>query len=101
LALSAGYDCVLNSINDFDIFTIGFMSDGGCSYPSSIISKIQKDEKNVKNKIKFNCIMFGDDQSGIDVNKKIASAVGGQFTQAITFEQLQVSFKEVINVGFK
>ena len=45
--------------------------------------------------------MFGDDQSGIDVNKKIASAVGGQFTQAITFEQLQVSFKEVINVGFK
>jgi hypothetical protein len=77
------------------------MSDGGCSYPSNIISKIILDERNVKKKIKLNCIMFGKDVSGVEVQKKIASSLGGNFTQAITFEQLQGSFKEIINVGFK
>ena len=99
-ALAAGYDAILDSQNEFDSFRVAFMSDGGCSYPKNIIEKINKDDKKIKSKIQFNCIMFGTEPSGIEVNKKIAANLGGKYTNAITFEDLKNSFKEVLNQGF-
>ena len=55
-ALAAGYDAILESQNEFESFRVAFMSDGGCSYPSNIIEKINKDDRKIKSKIQFNCV---------------------------------------------
>ena len=100
-ALTAGYNAILESQNQFDIFLVAFMSDGCYSYPKNIIDTIKKDDKRIKDKIKFNCIMFGRDSSGIDIHKKIANDLNGKFSNAVTLDELEKSFKEVINEGFK
>ena len=53
-----------------------------------------------KSKVKFNSIVFGTESSGIEVNKNIASNLAGKFTNAITFEDLKNSFKEILYQGF-
>ena len=77
------------------------MFDGSSDYPQNIIEKTKKDEIKIKNKIKFNCIMFGEDKDGIKCQKKISKNLKGKFTNAISKDELQISFREVINEGFK
>jgi len=98
-ALLKGYDCIIGSKERFDTFLVGFMSDGFCGFPSNIITKINKDEHNLKNRIQYNCILFGKDQGGITIMKQIAENLhNGKFTHAITFNELKQSFIEILNV---
>jgi len=98
-ALSKGYDCIIGSKERFDTFLVGFMSDGYCSFPSNIVKKINKDEHCLKNRIHYNCILFGKDQGGITILKQIADNLhNGKFKHAITLDDLKESFIEILNV---
>jgi len=97
-ALSLTYDTLLESKNNYDIFTVGFLTDGKDRYPQKIIDRINADTEKVKSKINFNCILFGTASSNLQT---IATSLSANYTKAINFEQLKNSFKEIINIGFK
>ena len=45
--------------------------------------------------------MFGEDKDGIKCQKEISIGLKGKFTNAVTVDELNISFQEVINEGFK
>ena len=98
LPLTMAYDTILETKNEFDMFTIGFLTDGIAPYPTKIIDKINADKEKIKSKITFNCILFGKESSNLET---ISKNLKGNYTKVINFEELKNSFKEIINIGFK
>ena len=96
LALTETYDRILESKDKYESFAVGFLTDGEAEYPQKIIDKINADADKIKQKIKFNCILFGSESSNLEM---ISKNLDGNYTNAINFEQLTKSFKEIINVA--
>ena len=92
-ALTLTYDTLLESKSKYDIYTIGFLTDGQAGYPQKIIDRINEDSENVKSKINFNCILFGNQSSNLET---ISNSLNANYTNAINFEQLKNSFKEIL-----
>jgi len=93
IALGKTYDIIIESITRFDIFTVGFLTDGHATYPQKIIDKINADAAKIKKRINFNCILFGSASSNLE---KISKDLNARYSNAIGFEQLNRSFREII-----
>jgi len=98
LALSKGYQSIIESKDEFDVFTVGFLTDGRAHYPEKIIERINNDTEKIKHRINFNCVLFGKANSNLE---DIAKNLNAKYEKAISSEDLKNSFKEIINISFK
>ena len=94
-ALSLTYDTLLESKSQYDIFTVCFLAfeEEEKNYPQNIIDRINSDSEKIKSKINFNCILFGNQSSNLET---ISNSLNANYTNAINFEQLKNSFKEIL-----
>ena len=108
--LALAYDNILESKNEFDIFTIGFLTDGDAAFPTNIVNRINADVDKIKSRIYFTCVLFENENLNEfnefnEFNRtnleKIAHDVGGIFSRVINFEELNESFREIINTSLK
>jgi len=97
-ALSKGYQSIIESKDEFDGFTVCFLTDGHATYPNRIIERINNDAEQIKHRISFNCVLFGNANSNLE---SIAQNLNARYKNVIGFEELKNSFKEIINIGFK
>jgi len=94
-SLSLAYKTIINSKNEFDIFTVGFLTDGHAQYPSNIIKRINDDNEMIKDRINFNCVLLGNGNSNL---KTIATNLNANYKNVIDLEALKQSFIEIIGV---
>jgi len=97
-ALRVAYETILGSKDEFDKFTVGFLTDGRAHYPEKIIERINNDTEKIKHRINFNCVLFGKANSNLE---DIAKNLNAKYEKAISSEDLKNSFKEIINISFK
>ena len=96
--LTLGYNTIIETKNEFDLFTMAFLTDGGAPYPTTIINKINADVEKVQSRMRFHGIQFGSETSNL---KKMATDLNGNYSNVINVEELKNTFKEIINIGFK
>ena len=95
VALQKAYQVILDSKDEFDIFTVGFLTDGRDCVPKKIINVINADAEKIRHRIFFNCVLFGNEDSELET---IAKHLNAKYNNAIGFEELKDSFKEIISV---
>jgi len=83
---------------DYSIFQVIFMSDGHANFPKNALTMINNDDLKLKDRTKYEIILFGNDFDGIMVNKQIAKELNGNYSNQLDEEMLKSKFVKMIEV---